>query len=62
VVPPLEHSLGGVDVGPNTVKVIVPVASLIAPDRLELIELAVIALPAVPLPGADTPVLVAASV
>jgi hypothetical protein len=59
VLPPLVQLLGAVACGPNTVKVIVPVAPLLAPDKVELIELAVIACPAVPDAGAATLVLVA---
>jgi hypothetical protein len=39
-------------------KVIVPVAPLVAPDKVEAIELAPIATPVVPVTGADTLVLV----
>jgi hypothetical protein len=62
VVPPLVQSVGGEDCGPNTVKVIVPEAPLVAPDRVALIELAAIAVPTVPLAGDVTLVLVGASV
>jgi hypothetical protein len=60
-VPPLVQSLGGEDCGPNTVKVIVPEAPLVAPDRVALIELVAIAVAAVPLAGAVILVLVVAS-
>jgi hypothetical protein len=59
VVPPLVHVVGAEDCGPNTLKVIVPVAPLVAPDKVEAIELAPIATPVVPVTGADTLVLVA---
>ena len=59
VVPPVVQSLGAEDCGPNTVKVIVPVAVLVAPDSVALIESAAIAVPAVALAGADTVVVVA---
>jgi hypothetical protein len=62
VVPPLVQLLGGEDCGPKTVNPIVPLALLVAPDRLALIELAAIAVPAVPLAGAETLVLVVAIV
>src|SRR5215471_3597675 len=60
VVPPVVQLVGGEsgEVGPNTVKVIVPVASLVCPARVALIALAAIAVPAVSLPGADTVVMV----
>jgi hypothetical protein len=57
VVPPLQ-SVGAEDCGPNTLNVIVPVG-LDPPDSAELIEPGAIAIPVVPLPGADTDVLVA---
>ena len=60
-VPPLVQSLGGEDRGPNTVKVTVPVATLLAPDSVALTELGAIAVPAVPPADADTLVVVAAS-
>jgi hypothetical protein len=59
VAPPLVQLAGAVACGPNTVKVIVPVAPLLAPDKVELIELAVIACPAVAEAGAATLVEVA---
>ena len=59
VVPPLLQSLGGEDCGPNTLKVIVPPAPLVAPDRMPLIDPAAVTVPAVPLAGADTLALVA---
>ena len=43
VVPPLVQLVGALVWGPNTVKVIVPVAPLVAPDSVELIELVPIA-------------------
>ena len=43
VVPPLVQVLGAVAWGPKTVKVTVPVAPDVAPDRVELIEPAAIA-------------------
>jgi hypothetical protein len=52
VVPPEVQVLGAVGVGPNTVKVMVPVA--FDPEELpkvELIELAVMAVPAAPVEG-----------
>ncbi len=58
VVPPL-HLVGAVARGPITVKVIVPVASVVPPDSVELIELGSIAVLVVPLAGAATVVLVA---
>lgn len=60
-VPPLLQSAGGVGCGPNTVKLIVPPAWLYAPDRAAVTALAAIAVPAVPLAGADTVVLVGAA-
>jgi hypothetical protein len=54
-VPLAVHDAGGVEVGPNTVKVMVPVA--LEPEvaaRAPLIELAVIEPPAVPVAGAVT--------
>ena len=54
MVPPLVQVDGGDDCGPNTVKVIVPVAPLPAPDSEALIELAPIAVPVVSVAGADT--------
>jgi hypothetical protein len=61
VLPPLVQLLGAVACGPNTVKVIVPVAPLPAPDKVELIEPAAIACPAVPDAGAATVVVVPAT-
>jgi hypothetical protein len=58
VVPPLVQVVGAVACGPNTVKVIVPVAPLVAPDRVELIELAAMTLPVVALAGPAAVVLV----
>jgi hypothetical protein len=57
--PPLVQLAGAVACGPNTVKVIVPLAPLLAPDKVELIWLAPIACAAVPVAGAATLVLVA---
>ena len=39
VVPPLVHVEGALDCGPKTLKVIVPLAPVPAPDSAELIEL-----------------------
>jgi hypothetical protein len=58
VVPPLQ-SVGAEDCGPNTLNVIVPIG-LTPPDNIELIEPAPIATFVVPLPGANTEVLVVA--
>jgi hypothetical protein len=58
VVPPLVHEEGAVVWGPNTLNVIVPVAPLVAPDSVELIELAVIALVDMPVAGPDANVAV----
>lgn len=51
VVPPLVQVLGALAWGPNTLKVIVPVAPVPAPDSVPLIELAAIAELVVPVPG-----------
>jgi hypothetical protein len=59
VIPPLVQVVGGPGWGPNTVKVMVPLAPVVAPDRLELIELAAICDAAVPAAGATAVVLVA---
>jgi hypothetical protein len=53
VVPPLVQVLGAVVCGPKTVNVIVPPAPAVAPDRVELIELAAITEPALPVAGAE---------
>jgi hypothetical protein len=58
-VPPLVQLVGAAACGPNTVKVIVPVAPLVAPDRFELIELETMAVPAAPPAGAAAVVAVA---
>jgi hypothetical protein len=52
-VPPLVHTPGALDCGPNTVNVIVPPTAglVVPPDNTELIEPAAIAAPAVPAPG-----------
>ncbi len=60
VVPPLVHVLGALAWGPKTLKVTVPPAPLTAPDSVELIEPAAIAVPGVPLAGALTLALVVA--
>ena len=59
VVPPLVQVLGALAWGPKTLNVIVPVAPLVAPESVELIEPAEIAVPAVPVDGADAVVVVA---
>jgi hypothetical protein len=56
--PPLVQVVGGVACGPNTVKVIVPPAVLVAPVSVELIEFAAIGAPVVPLARAPAVVLV----
>ncbi len=53
VVPPLVHVVGAVACGPNTVKVIVPVAPLVAPTNVDEIELALTAVPETPVAGPD---------
>jgi hypothetical protein len=58
VAPPLVQLLGAVACGPNTVKVIVPLAPLLAPARVELIWLAAIGWPEVPVDGAAMVVVV----
>jgi hypothetical protein len=58
VVPPLVHVLGALACGPNTVNVTVPPAPPVAPDKIELIELAAIVDPALPLEGAEAVVVV----
>ena len=50
---PLEHVVGALDCGPNTVNVTVPVALLVAPDSVEVIEPAAIAEPAVAVAGPE---------
>jgi hypothetical protein len=57
VVPPLAQVVGALACGPNTVNVIVPVAPLVAPDRVELIELVEIAVFVLSVAGADALVL-----
>jgi hypothetical protein len=59
--PPLQ-SVGAEGCGPNTLKVIVPVAALFAPDRVALIALGAIMVSAVPVAGVDTLVAVVARV
>jgi hypothetical protein len=54
VVPPVVQFVGALVCGPNTVKVTVPPAELVAPDSVEEIEPAAIALPGVPPAGAVT--------
>ena len=53
VVPPLVQLVGAVDCGPKTVKVTVPVAPAVAPERAPPIELAEIAVPTFPLAGPE---------
>ena len=53
VVPPLVQVLGALAWGPKTVNVIVPPAPLVAPDNVEEIEPAPIALLVVALAGPD---------
>ena len=60
VVPPVVQSVGAEDCGPNASNVIVPVG-LAPPDNVEPIESAPIAVFVVPLAGADTDVLVEAT-
>jgi hypothetical protein len=60
-VPPLLQPLGGEDIGPNTVKVIVPEAPLVAPESVELIDPDEIAVPAVPPAGAVIPINITAA-
>ena len=48
VVPPFEQSVGAFACGPYTVKVIVPPASIVAPESIELIELEEMAVPVSP--------------
>ena len=57
-VPPVAQVLGAVDCGPNTVKVIVPVAVLAAPDSVEPIAVEAIAVAVEPVAGAATVVVV----
>ena len=52
VVPPLVQVVGAVAWGPKTVNVIVPVAPLVAPLSVAVIELAPMAAPAEADPGA----------
>ena len=52
VVPPVVQVVGAVVCGPKTLNVSVPVAALVAPESFELIEMAAIAVPTVPVPGA----------
>jgi hypothetical protein len=59
VMPPLVQVVGAVACGPNTVKVIVPVAPLAAPARVELIELEAIVVLTVSVAGPDAVVVVA---
>jgi hypothetical protein len=59
VVPPLEHVVGAEACGPNTLKVTVPPAPAVAPDSAELIDVAAMAVPAVPDDGAVAVVAVA---
>jgi hypothetical protein len=60
VVPPLVHVLGALACGPNALKVIVPVAPVVAPARVELTALVAIAVPAAPVAGPDAVVVVVA--
>jgi hypothetical protein len=59
VVPPLVHVDGAVVWGPNTLKVTVPVAPAVAPDKVELTDDAATAVPAVPVAGPLAVVVVA---
>jgi hypothetical protein len=59
VVPPLVQVVGALACGPNTVNVIVPPAPLVAPESAELIELAAIVVPALPVDGGEAEVVVA---
>lgn len=52
VVPPLVQDEGAVVWGPNTLKVIVPPAPAVPPERVDEIELAAIAVPEVSVAGA----------
>jgi hypothetical protein len=60
-VPPLVQVVGAVDCGPNTLKVIFPLAAglVVPPDNVAMIELLAIALPSPSVPGALTVTLVA---
>ena len=53
VVPPVVQVVGAVAWGPKTVKVMVPVTAgaVVPPASAELMELAAMAVPAVPVPG-----------
>jgi hypothetical protein len=53
VVPPLAQFVGAVDCGPKTVYVIVPPALAVTFEMVEVIELAEIAVPDVPVAGAE---------
>ena len=59
VVPPLVQVEGALDCGPNTLNVIVPEALLVAALSAALRELAAMAVPAVPVDGAEDVVVVA---
>jgi hypothetical protein len=59
VVPPLVQLVGAVAWGPKTLKVIVPPASLVAPESVELIEVAAIPVPVASVAGAVAVVVVA---
>ncbi len=52
VVPPLVQVVGAVACGPKTVNVIVPVAAVVAPLSVALIELVPMAVEVVSVPGA----------
>ena len=52
IVPPEVQSLGAPDCGPKTLKVIVPVAPLVPPNKPELIDPVEIAVPDVSVAGA----------
>ena len=52
--PPVEQMLGAVSCGPNTLKLSVPPAPLVAPESVVLIALAGIAAPVAVAAGADT--------
>jgi hypothetical protein len=60
VVPPLVQVVGGLAWGPNTVKVTVPPAVLVAPETVDPIPLGGMAVPAVPVAGAAALVVVLA--
>lgn len=57
--PPVVHVVGAVACGPNTLNVIVPLASLVAPARVELIELGGMAAAVASVAGPEAVVVVA---